>query len=614
MARKEGIERIENLVRKGALPSYILDLAKENPEAAKNAMAIELANRKKNYPSINFVPNIGQVKAMECLKAPHPEYGGYPMKIITTGGNGSGKTTIPAAVLLAGLCLGPKFVNQEYCNFQFFHDMDEKRKGKRDKTLDMRIVCDGADMAEGGSFYKAIKEWIPTAEFKGKSSQNYYTQVKIGETIVDVKTFGQDKRAHAGPNLDVIIMNEPCPQDVWDENVGRLRRGGHIFAFLTPLSGAGYLFDVIYDDEATPGSLFHHELSIWDNCEDLQGLKEELRERLYSQIVSEYTRLNKPYIEKDIRAQVEAKIEKLGIPAYADEQPSRGILKSSVVISLIESWYASNPDEVLARRDGRFMHLTGTIFKQFDVKVHVMLPEQMQNNWIIMQTCDPHMAKHPFAMWTAQTPADDIYVIAEYPNRRWDAIKTTNLTIENVCSEMKMIEKGNHERFYYLQGCKVFQRYGDPNMFIGKLPNTRLSFREEYAQHGFDYETKDVVDDVIFGHGLIHERLNYNKEMALSAYNRPRLYVWNTCFNTQLALQRYAYKETKSGVSETPDPKWKCIIDNLRYRLSIFKPYFELKRELQQSSFGEMRSETKTCNITSTGKAANPALVGVGRR
>jgi hypothetical protein len=600
----EGMERLKRLAKKGVCSASLLD---RSPAEIKRAIEIELANRAKKFPSIGFVPNYGQVKAMKCLEAPVESSGDYPMTMVMTGGNGAGKTTIPAAVVLAGVCLGPEFVNPDFCShYQFFHDMKAKRQSG--KGIKVRIVCDGEDMSEGGSFYEGIREWVPCATFHGKKG-THYSQVKIGDVTIDVKTFQQDIRAHAGPNLDLILMNEPCPQDVWNENIGRLRRGGYMMAFLTPLRGSGYLFDVINDEDADPANLFHYEMSIWDNCEDLNGLKS----RLAAEWLTPQLALCEGEEAKGAaRERFEKRIERLGIPSYADEVETNGVLKAQKIIALIDSWYANNPDEVPARRDGKFIHVTGTIFKQFDAAVHVIEPVKLGDDWVFMQTCDPHLAKQPFAMWTAQTPWNDIYVIAEYPNQRWDSIKGTSLDIKDVCFEMGMIEQGIDPKYPYMNGCDVMARYGDPNFFLGSLPNSRETLRKHYADCGFDYETAGVIDDVLYGHKVIHGFLNYNRDVPLSALNKPRLYVFEGCVNTRLAFQRYAYLESKGVVSDKPDPKWKCIIDNVRYRLSICKPYEELQYELRRSKFravsaGDAGGVQQVAMI-------NPALAGFGGR
>jgi hypothetical protein len=195
----------------------------------------ELENRQKYWPIKDAVPNIGQERALSCYLEKHPEYGDYPLIKILRAGNGFGKTCV-LAWLLAGVTLGLEFMNRQFFNHQYFLDCQEIRKKRR---LKVRIVCDKADMEENGSVYEQIVKWIPMATgegfslypdqqspknkqkwFEGRTSGGYYTRIRIPaptpeyyETVVDIKTFDQETVAHAGPDYDLILFNEPAPQD-----------------------------------------------------------------------------------------------------------------------------------------------------------------------------------------------------------------------------------------------------------------------------------------------------------------------------------------------------------------------------------------------------------------
>jgi hypothetical protein len=85
-------------------------------------------------------------------------------------------------------------------------------------------------------------------------------------------------------------------------------------------------------------------------------------------------------------------------------------------------------------------------------------------------------------------------------------------------------------------------------------PTTLL---ENYADNGLFYEVTPG-DDVSEGVQLINDRLSYNAEKPIDAFNRPRLFIAASCKNTIFALNTWRNAERSKGATKDP-------IDNLRY-------------------------------------------------
>lgn len=524
---------------------YLLNNLDKTSSAAEG----ELKSRKK-YPSIDAIPNRGQLRCLKGWQSIHPEFGDYSKIEILTGGNGSGKTAFLAFCILAGVCLGPEFVNQKHLDYEYFHYC---AKIRRLREFHLRILCDSADMEESGSLYCEIKKWIPTAEFYGRTSKGYYTKVKIGDVHVDVKTFKQENNAHAGSTLDLILVNEPPPFSVWMETYSRLRAGGRIALAFTPLKGASYLWDVIHNEKNKPGEVYHSEVSIWDNCRQTPG--------------------------------------------------TNGILEQRDIESLINQWEINCPDEVEARVWGKFQHLSGAIFKTFNKNVHVMNPFVIPPNWVIRSCIDPHLRKPPFHLWTAQDPLDNIFIIAEYPPQNWRMVKNTNLGIKGHCEQFKLLETGR-TIYPHMANIKVHYRYGDPNMLMAKQPHNQETLQQEYAKHGY-YFSEQVNNDIILGHSNIHSFLHYDRTKDVGPNNSPRLYVFSTCPNIISALELYAYEQQKddeAAITTKINEMWKDPIDTLRYTLSKFRTY--------SLAYEDVRSKEKNrqLRLQQTGNNGNPAL------
>lgn len=502
------------------LPKGFREKFESDPGVFRGALKAHKASMSKEYPSVSFVPNIGQEKALRCLAAPNENTGDYPHIVMALGGNGSGKTCVMNAVLLPGICLGPDFVNKTYCNWLFFHKIADIRASR---TLYVRIVGESNEMQESGSVFQEINKWIPSAQFRNKEG-GFYKTVQIGDVNVDFKTFEQSLLKHSGSNFDIIIFNEPPPEPVYKENMARLRGSGYAFFFLTPLNLAAYLLKVI-DTQTKEGELSYSYISKWDACKDIPGNR------------GHKTRVE---IERDIS-------------------------------------YITDPDEIEAKVYGKFQHLAGSVFKIYDENVHKIDPVPIDRNWNIYQIVDPHLVKPPFAIWVAVDPLGRQFVVAEYPTEPWDTLKSTSLTIGHHGLEFDLIEQGKNSNFPYFKGKPNFLK-GDPNLFKTRQPRSATTLQQEYFNDTRRWYDLNVCDDITVGFNAIKSALFFNKNLPVSSTNQPRLYVFNTCKNVSRALRDFGIKQNTNGTtnSDSFDETWGCPIACLRYFEMSVQPWEDL--------------------------------------
>lgn len=533
-------------------------LSKLSPEAKERLTAnpelidLELERREKYWPIKDAIPNVAQERALLCYAARHPTYpGGYPFINIFRAGNGVGKTC-SLAWLIGGVSLGAEFMNKEYFNYQYFAECQDIRKKRRFK---LRIVCDKADMQENGSVYQELSKWLPIAKFEGKTSGGYFTTIRIPapsplyfETVIDIKTFDMDVVAHAGPDYDLIVFNEPAPKDKYNENVGRCRKGGRIALFLTPLNQAEYLHKIesgVYPD----GEVHIGVGSIWDNCVDIPG--------------------------------------------------KRGTLSKHDIERMIRQWYENDPMEVPARENGDYMHLAGAVYKIFNDEVHVIDPMTVDPSWNIYKIIDPHDTKPPYCCWIAVTPMNRIYVIAEYPTEPWDQIKGTVLTIDDFVHEFKLVEQGKNEKFQYLRNnpLRTYECLGDPNKFKDRQPNTGLTMKQEYEVSGCESIITNINDDVALGHSKVRGLLRYDPMRKVDTLNSPKLFVFRSCTNMIRAFKNFQYKTKQgdgAGESDKLDKKWECPMGTMRYFAVHFDGYQHVKQDYYGDEWDEEMEEIES--------------------
>lgn len=516
--------KLEEILKK--LPPGVARQVMKNPEL----LLREKENRETHWPLKNFIPNIAQVRALMPFIEAHESYPGrFPFITIFRAGNGVGKTCL-MAILIGGVTLGNAFLNNEYFNHEYF---DDCRKLRLKRKLKVRIVCDKVDMQENGSVYQELSKWLPAAKFSGKTSGGYYTEVRIPaptddyfETLIDVKTFDMDAVAHAGPDYDLIIFNEPPPQNLYNENIGRCRMGGRVALFLTPIDQAAFLHKVENGDYPD-GEIHVTEASIWDNCADIPGTN---------------GRLSKHDIEKMIR-----------------------------------QWTQNNPLEVPAREHGKYMYLVGSIFTIFSSNVHVIPPVPIQSNWNIYKIIDPHDRKPPFAIWVAVTPMNNVYVIAEYPEDHWENVTGTYLKITHHVSAFEIIQNGRSPQFTHIRKpLQIGECLGDPNKFADTQPGTGLTMKEEYEAAGCEPIYTKLNDDVAYRHQKIRDLLFYDPLRPVDEVNKPQLFVFKSCRNMIQALKNHRFSESQglgAGLSNKVDKTWECPIACLGYFAVHFSGY-----------------------------------------
>jgi hypothetical protein len=499
-----------------------------------DAAKAELQALRTSNPSLTFIPNIGQERFLNAFLEKK-----RPFITVIGAGNGMGKTSLMAPFMV-GCAYGPDEVSEWMERYPIWEQEATKRR-LRGGPLRYRIICHADAMKENGPVLDAIKEWFPKGRYKlHQKGKTYYSQLECfdmdGSTcaIFDVKTHDQEKNAHAGANLDGVFADEPMPEAIYGETIGRCRKENAFLAmFLTPLEMAGWMMDQIIDDQDG------HEIvvvngSLWDNCKDIAG--------------------------------------------------TRGHLSREVIERQIREWEKRNPHELEARVNGTFTHLSGAIYKNYNAAVHEVDDFPIPEHWPIYCIIDPHDSKPPFVTWVAQSEID-AYVIREWPTDEYTKLGENTLTIAQLVTMGRDIERTFRPQ--------VLWRFMDPNKGQYRYNNTNTTVQQEYHAAGWSFELSE--DDLQVGHQRVMAMLYYNNKMPIDEANRPYLRVFKSCKNTAKSLARYGFKKTAiEGASLTTniDKKYKDPADNVRYfamRLQPFRRVEEFTQFYETLKSGRVR-------------------------
>ena len=490
-------------------------------DRAQAAAKLQLATYRKKYPTMLFVPNKGQWRMCDFYARDK-----IPFMANFLAGNGVGKTAL-LVNMLVGMIWKRKFLHPNWL----------AKLGLWDKLPDkprIRLVCHADDMKKGGSLYDEIVQWFPKGHYEmKKDSKSHYSVIECDNGVeVSVRTHDQDTVAHAGPNMDIILCNEPMPQNLFGENVGRLRKADvPIFAtFMTPLSVSAWLYEQAIEGEDDVDTCLA-EASIWDNCKDVPG--------------------------------------------------TRGVLSKENIERIIEQWRREDPEQAEARITGKFQHLSGRIFKTFEPRVHCIESFEIPKNWPCSYVVDPHDSRPPFITFWAQDPLGNLYCIDEYPtynvHRPYHMIKDTGFTYDHFCDEIKD-KKTKVAPAKQWTGDNVM----DPNKGNTKVGNTNKSIRKEYSERGIKCRTKNIDDDLDRGHKKIQQYLYFDRDKwerdgELTIDNRPKIFFFkDKVKQTIQSMNKYAFKMGKDqgqNLTSRIDQTYKDPVDTVRYRAVSIKPY-----------------------------------------
>ncbi len=263
------------------------------------------------------------------------------------GGNGSSKSCCLANIL-ANICCEPK---NKYFDFGIYKNWPFLKR--------LRIVSDPTTVSE--KTVPELLKWLPKGKYKAtKDKKSYFSKFYFPDTgfELDIMTFEQDPKEFESVDLGGVFLDEPPPENIFNACWSRLRvgEGGVECAFFTPLASAAYIFDRFIDNPSQHLADWIY-ITVWDNVEGIN---------------------------------------------------TRGYLKKETVERMIENY---SPEEKEARIDGKFMHLGGLIFKEFDREKHLisgtlgeLITHLPKKSWKVVYAIDPHPVENTAVLFMAILP------------------------------------------------------------------------------------------------------------------------------------------------------------------------------------------------------------------
>ena len=411
--------------------------------------------------------------------------------------NGVGKTAAGSA-MLAHILFGSS--GNEYFNLPLFNDFPYPKRG--------RIVSDPTTISQ--TLIPELKKWFPLGRYQtSKSGKNYeYNWRTDTGHKFEVMTYEQSTKEFESATLGWCWFDEPPPLAIFKATVARMRKGGIIFITATPLMGSAWMYDHIMT---------------------YKGDKQGQRDFVY--------------------ADIEDNCIDHGI---------RGILKHEDIERMVAEY---DEEDKQARIHGKFHHLVGIVFKNFNRKVHIIKPfEITKRDYIVLEALDPHPRNPDAVMWLAVDSKGTKFIVDEL----YGSFKTSELAYRiNKKADRYRLEMRLLDPLAYVED--KHQDNPEEQTLFGRLWNLGLEYEKATKdRRAADRRIKDAFDYELKGEELIVA---------------PELYVFDTCKRTIWEIEHLIWDDWRGTAAERKSPMEKPVdrddhmIENLG-RILVQEPEF----------------------------------------
>lgn len=437
--------------------------------------------------------------------------------VIFAAGNGVGKTAATAALIAA--LIWPELSPHGVFSSWVYSGWRYPR--------DFRVISTPQEIAEGGSIQREFRRWFPVGQYAAiKNGKPYVSQYLAKDFTVNLMSYDMAPEAFEGATNGLVVFNEPPPKPIFNACAARMRKGGRILFPGTPLMDAAWIMD-----------------------------------ELVSKADGKYIKLVGGDIEENCR-----------------EHSPTGLLAHADIERMVRNY---DPDELEARRSGKFMHLSGRIFKTFDRAVHVAKEEITPPNGADASHAmivDPAIGKPLAVVWRFVDRAGVLHYYDESPESDFEGAKDSNLTVRDYVQMFRALEEGRRIDTRILD-----RHFGNARRTLGG-PTLKQEFAAVGEELGYEMDFQDSYAlspevEVETGVLKVKDYLRYDKSKPLDALNRPRIIISPKCRNLIAAMERWS----RDPKTSKPKQEYKDFCDLVRYDV-MSEPGIEKARDWGQQT------------------------------
>lgn len=440
----------------------------------------DLIKATEQNPLKYFVPNLVQERMIKKTANAMEE---SPIAtVLMTSGNGVGKTLVSLHTI-GNFIYGAQ---NGWFDYPAFNDFTFPRLGwliTSPSNLDENYFNKSSE----SSFYNVFRNKDIRPEKEGKQHINsvYFDDANFK---LSVKTFNQAPSEFESVTLGLIIIDEPCPQNIWEQVPARLRRGGVILMPMTPLDVDPYIIQDVME-KANKGIIGYRH--IVGDCFDVTDDKE------------------RGHYDKEVLKQQIARMDK---------------------------------DMVDARIHGEVTHFRERIYPDLDTDKHFVDPQDypIKSNYLYYHVVDPHDSRPNAEIWAAYTPEGRWIIFSERPEEHdrkfWEMRGGEDM--ETHMTEVKFKEEKMLKEYGFpIQPERIFDRHFSNQ----KRGTQKTSLVEDYEDAGWSITNSyDAQNEIEYGHKKVRQVLRFLPD------GKPGLVIWKNCQHTWNGLKSYIRKRRRT--------------------------------------------------------------------
>lgn len=356
-----------------------------------------------------------------------------------------------------------------------------KRFKKHKPPFRCRIGGQGREELQDFVFEK-LKEWVPMSQLVGDSwkkaydSLNHVLHFKNG-SFIQFKTYMQEGNQWGGSTLDRVHLDEePRAVHLKESRIRVMRRQGQVIFSMTPVEGISHTYETFEknilaaEDSPTGSSIVDREIELGDD--------------------------NKVIIQSGF--------------VYSDMDDNPWLTETAKAIAL----QGLSEEERLARKKGRFVAMSGLVYKRWDEPKHVIPPlERLPDNVNVIVSIDPG--------WRYATAVGFHYLDTQGNMVMFDELHLKEHKISEVCAAIRLVEaEWNFVPIYYVIDSAAMNHNNQ----------TGRSDQMEYADHG-------II--TILAQKSVKAGINRCREIM----DRGQFHVTENCVNFRREIRMYRYKK-----------------------------------------------------------------------
>lgn len=330
-----------------------------------------------------------------------------------------------------------------------------------------------------------------------------------GLSQIGFKSCDQGRERFQGTSKDYIWFDEEPPKEVYDECEMRVMDcKGDIWGTMTPLKGLTWVYDKIYLNDTNDPEVWYVTMSWEDN------------------------------------------------PHLSAEEIARKIASMT-------------PEELEARREGKFVAISGLVYRGFRENIHVIDPFPVPLEWMDTISIDPGMDKPLSAHWYAVDHDGNVYVCAEWYKAGWHA-RAHVREIERISNELEW-PRDSRGHLTALMDAAADQRNVAGERSVAEV------FRDE----NLNINTK-VNKSRFAGIQTVQKYLELRPAMDTVRWpqGKPKLFIFKTCTEMIKEIKKYRWDDKNP---DTPKGVDDHAMDELRYYL-MSKPENSKVRQENESA------------------------------